>query len=225
MNKKLVIYGTGQTADIIYDYFLNDSDYEIISFVDEKKFIKSKYKFGLPVVSANNILKNFDIKNTFFFIAISYHKLNYIRQIKYEYLKSLGLKFANYVNSKLVLHKSIKIGKNCFISDNVSLQPFSKIGNNVFVWSNTVVGHHTIIRDHCWLTSNSTIGGNTKIGKCSFLGINSMIGHMISIGSNNFIGSGSIINESTKNNSVYIEKKTSKYFLDAESFMEITNFK
>lgn len=225
MKKNLVIYGTGQTADIIYNYFKYDSDYHIIAFVDEKKFIKKNKKFNLPVVESSQIEKTFDKKKCFFFIAISYQNLNLLRSKKYAEIKKKGYKFASYIHSKLNIIPEIEIGNNCFISENVSIQPFAKIKNNVFLWSNSVIGHHTIIENHCWITSNSTIGGNSQIGKNTFLGINSMIGHMVKIGNNNFIGSGSIINNSTKNNSVYIESQTKKYILNSNSFLEITKFK
>ena len=43
-NYKLVIFGNGQIAEEAYNYFQNDSEYEVVGFVVDDKFIK-KNKF------------------------------------------------------------------------------------------------------------------------------------------------------------------------------------
>ncbi len=44
-NKKLVIYGIGETADIAYEYFKHDSDYEVVAFTVDNEFKKRRYSF------------------------------------------------------------------------------------------------------------------------------------------------------------------------------------
>ena len=40
--KKLVIVGAGEFAEIAYEYFTYDSDYEVVGFAVEKAYIKEK---------------------------------------------------------------------------------------------------------------------------------------------------------------------------------------
>ena len=37
-NKKLVIFGTGETADIAFEYFTHDSNYEVVAFTVEAAY-------------------------------------------------------------------------------------------------------------------------------------------------------------------------------------------
>ena len=39
--EKLVIVGDGETAEIAYEYFMGDSNYEVVAFSAEKNFMKN----------------------------------------------------------------------------------------------------------------------------------------------------------------------------------------
>ena len=41
-SKKLVIVGAGEFAEIVYEYFMLDSPYEVVGFVVEEKIFKGK---------------------------------------------------------------------------------------------------------------------------------------------------------------------------------------
>ena len=46
-NKKLVIVGLGETADLAYEYFTKDSDFEVVAFSADKEFLNIKEKYKL----------------------------------------------------------------------------------------------------------------------------------------------------------------------------------
>lgn len=46
MDKKLLIIGAGETASIAYDYFTNDSEYEVVGFAVEKKYYSDNINMG-----------------------------------------------------------------------------------------------------------------------------------------------------------------------------------
>ena len=48
--EKLVIIGDGETAELAYDYFTGDTNYEVVAFSAERNFRRNKTLFGLPVV-------------------------------------------------------------------------------------------------------------------------------------------------------------------------------
>ncbi|GAH65440.1 unnamed protein product, partial [marine sediment metagenome] len=48
--KKVVIFGTGDIAQVVHYYLTHDSDYEVVAFTANKDFIKAKEVFGLPVI-------------------------------------------------------------------------------------------------------------------------------------------------------------------------------
>ena len=78
-------------------------------------------------------------------VALSYKKLNKLREEKYFQAKKLGYKLESFVSSKSVVSNKASIGDNCFILENQTIQPLVTIGNNVMLWSGNHIGHGTSI--------------------------------------------------------------------------------
>lgn len=223
--KKLVIFGNGQVADIIYDYFKNDNNFEVISFcVDDKFYLKKKH-FNLPVIPISKLKKYYPPKENYIFVALSYSNINQKRKEKFNQLKKMGYSFANLIVSKSSLPSSVVIGKNVAVLDSKCIQPFTQIKDNVFIWNGTIIGHHSVLQNHCWITSGSNIGGNSIIGEKSFLGLNSTVGNMVKIGKNCFLGANSLITKNLSSNRVCVNKDTNIFPLQSPDFIRLTKFK
>lgn len=69
----------------------------------------------------------------------------------------------------------LKIGENCFIFEDNTIQPFVTIGDNRVLWSGNHVGHNPTVGDHVFVTSQVVISGACTIGDNSFLGVNATI--------------------------------------------------
>jgi sugar O-acyltransferase (sialic acid O-acetyltransferase NeuD family) len=223
--KKLVIFGNGQVADIMFGYFQKNEEYKVVAFCVDDKFESKKKHLSLPLLPISKLKKLYPVNDHFMFIAISYSQMNKKRKEKYNQIKKMGYRFANLINSKLELPSNVKIGENVAILDSKCIQPFAKILNNVFIWNGTIIGHHTLIKSHSWITSGSNIGGNSIIGEQSFLGINSTVGNMIKIGNNCFIGANSLITKNLDNNKVCINQDTPIFNLGTNDFIRLTKFK
>ena len=217
--KKVVIFGIGAFAEIAYYYLKNDSEYEIVGFSANKKFISQANFCGLPVIPFEEIEKKFPPKEYDMFIAIVYTNVNKIREQIYNEAKTKGYNLINYVNSKAIIWDGIKMGDNCFILENVVIQPFVTIGNNVIIWSGNHIGHHSKIADHCFITSHVVISGNVEIGSNCFLGVNSTIRDGITIAPECVIGAGSVILKDTKQKQVF---STNSTFLLSKNSDELT---
>ncbi len=201
--KKIIIFGTSEFAEVAYFYLTHDSSHDVSAFCVNEEFLTKKELFGLPVVPFEKIESLYPCSEYSFFVAIGYSKVNKVRTKMYEKIKSMGYELISYINSKVTHWEKLDIGENCFILENVVIQPFVKIGNNVIIWSGSHIGHHTEISDHCFITSHVVISGNVKIGPYCFLGVNSTIRDGINIGSECVIGAGSVILKNTKDKEVY----------------------
>lgn len=206
--KKVIIFGTSEFAEVAHFYFTNDSEYKIIAFTANKEFIKKNELLGLPVIPFEDIEKQYPPEEYSMFIAVVYTKVNKIREQIFNQAESKGYELVSYVNSKAITWGQIDIGKNCFILENVVIQPFVKIGNNVIIWSGNHIGHHSKINDHCFITSHVVISGNVTIGSHCFLGVNSTIRDGINIAPECVIGAGSVILKDTKPKQVYTANST-----------------
>ena len=127
--KPLVIFGTGEIAQLAQYYFSKDTDYEIVAFTVDAEYIDANEYCGLPVVPFEEIAKHYPPTNYNLFVALSYSNLNQIRKEKYLNAKSLGYRFASYISSFATVLNDFKIGENCFILEDNTIQPFVTIGN------------------------------------------------------------------------------------------------
>jgi len=153
--KKIVIFGNGQIADIMFSYFQTSNECKVVAFcVDDKFQLNAKY-LNLPLIPISKLKKNYPAKDYYIFVALSYTQMNQRRKDKYNQIKKMGYRFASFVDLKSELPKSVKIGENVAILDAKCVQPFTKIFNNVLIWNGTIIGHHTIIKNHSWITSGA----------------------------------------------------------------------
>lgn len=192
-DKKLVIFGTGETADIAYEYFTHDSGYEVIGFTVEAAYKKEDELHGLPVVSFNDIESKFAVGEVEIFVAISYTKLNRIRAKCYRMVKEKGYRCATYISSKAFVWHNATIGENCMIFENNVIQHKVQIGNGVILWSGNHIGHQTKIEDFVYISSHVVISGYCVIGAYSFLGVNATFNDNITLGKDTIVGSGALI--------------------------------
>jgi len=212
-NENLIIYGTDTFGFLAYSYFLKFSDYKNILFFDD-------YQNNLPTRLKNkfinkpnlNSYKNFDL-----FIAIGYKKLNTIRAKIFEKYFDI-LNIISFVHPSVELHNN-KLGRNCFIMENVSFALNNKIGNSNIFWSGTTIGHDIIIKSHNFFSGSVTVSGNVKIGNNNFFGINVGIIGDKKIGNYCMIDAGEIIKKNLINYSFVNKDLNFKKILNSKIFL------
>ena len=202
--KKLFIFGTGEIAEAAHYHFSSDSNYKVEAFVDFKKYIKKKKKFGLSVIEFEKVDTLLPKKDYYAFVALGYREINAFRKKIYNLLKRKKYKLASYISKNSNISKNVDIGDNCLILDNQVIHPYTSIGNNVTLWSGNIIGHHCKIENHCFITSNVVVAGNSKIGSSSFIGIKSAIRDGISVGKDCVIFMNSSISKNMPNGSTAI---------------------
>lgn len=217
-SKKLIVYGTGETAEIIADYFKHDSDYEVVAYTVDKEFRTSDSLNNLPIVDFEEVIEVYPPSEYEMFAAASFGKLNTLRQKMYEKGKAKGYKFASYVNSSAFIWHNVMIGENTFIFEENVLQYKVKIGNNVILWSGNHIGHQTEIEDHCFISSHVVISGFCRIGRNSFLGVNSSFNDEIIFGKYGMTGNGTILVKNTEEGSIYVGSPAKKIKSSYEVF-------
>jgi sugar O-acyltransferase (sialic acid O-acetyltransferase NeuD family) len=210
MANKLVIFGSGDMAELAQYYFNNDSHYDVVAFTVDADFLTDVTSFGLPVVSFETLSSSYPPDEYDLFIALSYSKLNQLRKDRYLSALAMGYSLASYISSKAtVLHDGV-IGDNCFILEDNTIQPFVKIGNNVTLWSGNHIGHHSTIADHTFLASHIVVSGGVEIGEQCFIGVNATLRDHIKIGNRCVIGAGVLLLSSAEDESLYIGSAAQK---------------
>lgn len=191
--KKLLIFGDKSYAEIAYEYFTHDSEYEVVAFTVDRKYLTKEIFCGLPVVPFEDVEVLFPSDQYDVHVAVVYGQLNRIRERICALAKNKGYKLATYISSRAFVWHNAKIGENCFIFEDNTIQPFVDIKNNVILWSGNHIGHGSVIESNCFISSHVVVSGYCCIGRNTFIGVNSSIGNQVSLGANCWVSPGAII--------------------------------
>jgi sugar O-acyltransferase (sialic acid O-acetyltransferase NeuD family) len=206
--EKIVVIGDSAFAEVAYEYFTHDSEYQVAGFTVEKAYLKHETLFGLPVVPFESVEKTFPPDSHKAFVAITYAQLNRLRERLYLAAKRKGYSIASYISSRAFVWGNVTVGENSFIFEDNTVQPFVRIGNDVIMWSGNHIGHHSVVKDHCFIASHVVVSGFCEVGEYCFLGVNSTIANNIKIAPNCLIGAGAVILKDTEAGKVYGSKMT-----------------
>lgn len=210
MKNKLVIFGSGDIAQLAHFYFTTDSDYEVVAFTVDADYMQNPTFCGLPIVAFEEICITYPPTHYDFFVALSYSKLNRIRKEKYLIAKDIGYKLASFISSHATVLNDRNIGENCFILENNTIQPFVRIGDNVTLWSGNHIGHHSVIKDHTFIASHAVVSGGVVIGEQCFIGVNATLRDHVNVGDRCVIGAGTLLLEDAEPDGVYIGAATDR---------------
>ncbi|MDI9874170.1 MULTISPECIES: acetyltransferase [Bacteroidota] len=171
---KVVVFGTELVAELAHYYLTTDTDHEIVAFTVNQEYIKEPTFCGLPVVPFEEVTTLYPTNEYKFFAPLSERKMNQVRAKVYQEAKDLGYEFISYISSRATVLTD-KIGENCFILEDNTIQPFVTIGNNVVLWSGNHIGHHGTIKDHVYFTSHVVLSGRCVVEPYCFFGVNATI--------------------------------------------------
>jgi sugar O-acyltransferase (sialic acid O-acetyltransferase NeuD family) len=210
MKKPLIIFGAGDIAQLAHYYFSSDSDYEVVAFTVNAAYLTESVFCELPVCAFEELAEQYPPEQFELFIALSYSKLNAVRKEKYLAGKAMGYRFANFISSHATVLNDGRIGENCFIFEDNTIQPFVTIGNNVTLWSGNHIGHHSTIRDHAFIASHVVVSGGVDIGEQCFIGVNATLRDHIKVGERCVIGAGALLLSDAEPEGLYVGSATER---------------
>ena len=168
---KIVIFGINDLAELAHFYLTTDSEHEVVAFTVHNEYKTSDTFKELPLINFETIQATYPPSDYKLFAPMIGTRMNKFREKIYNEGKSMGYDFISYISSKATFFNN-KIGDNCFILENNTIQPFTTIGNNVILWSGNHIGHHSVIKDHVFFTSHVVLSGHCTIESYSILGVN-----------------------------------------------------
>ena len=200
---KIIIFGIEDFAELAHYYLENDSNHEVVAFsVNEKYLPENKTFCGLPIVAFENIEELYLPVDYKFFAPMSPNKMNRLREQAYLAIKAKGYRLISYISSKATLFGN-KIGDNCFILEDNTIQPFTTIGNNVILWSGNHIGNHSVINNHIMFTSHVVLSGHCVVEDYCTLGVNATIRDGITLSKGTFVAMAASIIKSTEEWGMY----------------------
>ena len=200
---RLVIFDTGDTAQVASVYLRQHSDHEVVAYVVDRKFLVEPQFLGRPVIAWDELPTRFPPGNVLLLGPLSVRRMNQFRKERFLEGKALGYEFASFVHPS-VERLEVSMGENCFVFGGVIIEPFARLGDNVIVWSNAHIGHHAMIENHCFIGPGAGVGGYCVIGEGSFLGPKADVAPRVRVGRDCFLAQRSAISEDAADGGVYI---------------------
>lgn len=201
--KNIIIFGTNQLAELAEYYISNDTDMETVAFTVHKDYKKGEMFKNKPIVEFEQLENTYPPDEYLLFAPLTGKNLNKIRETIYNEGKKKGYTFYSYISSKATVLTD-KIGENCFILEDNTIQPFVEIGNNTVLWSGNHIGHHSKIEDHVFITSHCVISGNCLIKSYCWLGVNCTLRNNLTLEQGSLIAMSASIVKDTEKNTVYM---------------------
>ncbi|MDX2367859.1 MAG: acetyltransferase [Colwellia sp.] len=202
--QKVIIFGTSSFAKQMLYCFNLTSEYEIVGFALDAKYITTDSFCGLPIYSTSEMLEIIKAEKIKCFLALGYKDMR-ARARKYDQLKNKNVSFVNYISPYSALHiETTDIGENSIILANTTIEPFTRIGNNVFVWSGVTICHDVVVNDHNFIAAGTVIGGQTIIAENCFLGFHCTVGNNISIAKETLVAANSFVQDDTEAHGFYV---------------------
>lgn len=194
---KLVIYGTGPMAALAHFYFTQDSPHRVVGFTTDRATMTETTMLGLPVVPFDEVERHFAPRLHAAFVALPDGRLNIARADLVEEVHGKGYAVASYLSSKAAYWSGLKLEDNCFILENVTIQPFARLGRNIVLWSGSQIGHNAKVGDHAFIGAQAVVSSAAEVGEGSTIGANATIGERVKIGRESVIGTGCLVRTDT----------------------------
>ena len=91
-----------EMAELAKFYFDNDSCHQVVAFTVDDAFIDGDQFQCLPLVPFSEVTRRYPPDAFDMYVALSYSKMNRLRQDKYEQAKAAGYELVSYVCRKSV---------------------------------------------------------------------------------------------------------------------------
>ena len=201
---KIIIFGLLDCASLAHFYLKHDSEHEVAAFTVTQEYLPEEKTFeGLPIVAFEEIETACSPSEFGFFAPMAHRKMNRLRESIYTQAKNKGYQLISYVSSKATVFPGAKIGDNCFILEDNTIQPYTAIGSNVVLWSGNHIGHHSVVKDHVFFTSHVVLSGHCTVDPYCFFGVNSTIRDGLHIAEGSLISMGACVTKNTEPWGVY----------------------
>lgn len=215
--KRIIIYGIGDFADIVYYYIKRYLPYEVVGFTLDRKYKISEEHQGLKVVPFDEIETVFKSDTHEIVIGVIGEHMFDERATLIEKCREKQYRLPNIICQKELIEAEA-LGEGNIFLPNVVVGPFSKIGDANIFWPGCVIPHHNLIGNFNHLAPSVTLSGNTKITNHCFIGNNVTLNNKVEVKEYTFVGAGSYVYQDTEPYSVIVPERSK--VLPSRSSME-----
>lgn len=163
---RVLIYGTGQTGNMVASILELEGTVEIVGFVDDDEKQWGKYLRGHEVLGGRSFVsrgKGFDS------MAIAVGRVGPRRALS-KWVSERAIPQQLAIHPSAFLPKDLAVGEGTIIGAGTTLYVNPVIGRNVFIGPHVVVSHDSVVGDYALLSVGSVIGARVDVAPGAFVG-------------------------------------------------------
>ena len=203
-NKPLIIYGTGDTATLVYEIAV-EAGLEVAAFTSDD--VAATLSGGFPpCIKKKDLIHEMPPEHFAMTIGFIGKKLHATREARFNEMKALGYDFPNIIQPGS--HVSGELGAGNIIFTGAVVGPRCKLGNLNILWQNCVLPHDNVIGSFNNIAPTASLSGYSQIGNHCFIGNGSQINNFVKIGDWTLIGAGAYANKDVEPNSVLVPQRS-----------------
>src|SRR5260370_7518510 len=96
--RNVVIFGIGQIAEVIHYYLTQEANRNVVAFTVDEQYRSAESWHGLPVVGFANVEQSYPPETHEMFVAMSFKKVNKLRQRKAPQAQPKGYVLPTHVS-------------------------------------------------------------------------------------------------------------------------------
>lgn len=184
VKKKIILFGSGGHARVIWDALEKQGIFQVSSVVDP--FTKEKLFFSIPITPV--------IPPTITSGVIAIGD-NWKRSLVANEILSQNplFQFETVIHPSAQVGHAVKIGVGAVIMAGACLNTGAEVGNHCIINTLACIEHDCRLGDFASLGPGAVIGGNSEVGAFSTIGLGALCNHAVKIGEHTVIGSGSVV--------------------------------
>ena len=128
--RDIVIFGTGEFADLAHYYFTTDSSHRVVAFTVDGAYVGTGTFKGLPVVAFEEVEDSFAPAEHGMFVAAGLTGVNRLRAAKVAEAEAKQYRLASYLSSRADVDRHFELKPNTMVMERAGIQPFVDIGRN-----------------------------------------------------------------------------------------------
>lgn len=202
----VLIFGTGDFADVLYQKLLAQQE-QVDGFVVNEKYITEKNFLGLPVLPYEHLEEHFGTEQISLYLAVIGKKCMFQqREDAYRAIKADGYEVKNFISSHAMVQTK-QIGDGNIIMENVVIEQHCVLGSGNIIWPNVVLPHHNRVGSFNNLSPSASFSGYAVVGNHCFIGNNACLNNHVQVHDRALVGAGVFAAHDVPEESVLVSQR------------------
>lgn len=192
--KPALILGAGGHGRVVLDILLQDSEFEVVGFLDNNADIVGRRIDGVPVLGLIDDLDRVARERQIAGVVIAIGDNGARRGLARD-IDQLGIELINAIHPSATLAHNAMLGRNVVVAAGVVVCANCQIGDSVILNTGCIIDHQTMIGEGSHICPGVRIAGRVKVEPGVFVGIGATVIPKVCLGCESIIGAGSVVIE------------------------------